>query len=93
MLHTILYSFITSFLLFGAYVELNPSMTNIWWRINSEGVKQIRIENLYALMLAPFKYSFYWYPTTWDINFFIWWISIYLSFYLANNNTNTNYKK
>ena len=92
MLHTVLYSFITSFFLFGVYVEVNPYMTNIWWRINSDGVKQIRIDNLFALMLAPFKYAFYWYPTTWDINFFIWWISIYLSFYFAHN-TNNNYKK
>jgi len=92
MLHTLLYSFVTSFFLFGAYVELNPLMTNIWWRFNSDGIKQIRIQNLYALMFAPFQYAFYWYPTAWDINFFIWWISIYISFYIAHNNYNVKYQ-
>jgi len=76
----ILYSFVVSFILFGCYVELNPQITNIWWRINSTGNKQLMIINLFVLMLAPLQYLFYWNPNAWDINFFIWWIIIYIIF-------------
>jgi hypothetical protein len=79
-MNNIIYAFIVAFIFFGLYVELNPQMTNIWWRIDSNGEKQIVIYNLFALMLAPFKYMFYWYPNAWDINFFIWWIVIYIIF-------------
>jgi hypothetical protein len=73
----IIYSFIISFILFGLYVELNPQMTNIWWRIDSNGNKQVVISNLFSLMLAPFQYLFYWDLNAWDINFFMWWLIIY----------------
>jgi len=76
----IIYSFILSFILFGLYVELNPQMTNIWWRIDSNGNKQVVISNLFRLMLAPFQYLFYWDLNAWDINFFIWWLIIYFIF-------------
>jgi hypothetical protein len=76
----IIYSFILSFILFGLYVELNPQMTNIWWRIDSNGNKQVVISNLFSLMLAPFQYLFYWDLNAWDINFFIWWLIIYFIF-------------
>ena len=72
----IIYSFITALILFGLYVELNPQMTNIWWRIDSDNNKQIVISNLFRLIFAPLEFLFYWYPDAWDINFFIWWIII-----------------
>jgi hypothetical protein len=78
MIQNIISSFIISFISFGLYVELNPKIGNIWWRINSQGNKEIRINNLFALMFAPFYYLFYWLPNMWDINFFIWWGITYL---------------
>jgi len=78
MIKNIIYSFLISVILFGLYVELNPLMTNIWWRINSDGNKQIVISNLFLLIFAPLNYLFYWYPNAWDINFFIWWGIIFL---------------
>ena len=78
MIKKLIYSFIISVILFGLYVELNPYMTNIWWRINADGNKQIVINNLFILMFAPINYLFYWYPTAWDINFFIWWMIIFI---------------
>ena len=74
----IIYSFILTVILFGLYVELNPQMTNIWWRIDSNGDKQIVISNLFRLIFAPLNYMFYWDVTAWDINFFIWWIIIFI---------------
>ena len=87
MINNILYSFIITFILFGLYVELNPQMTNIWWRIDDTGNKQIVISNLFRLILAQLQYLFYWNPTVWDINFFIWWIIIYIIWvkYLIKN--------
>jgi hypothetical protein len=87
MINNILYSFIITFILFGLYVELNPQMTNIWWRIDDTGHKQLIISNLFRLILAPLQYVFYWNPTVWDINFFIWWIIIYIIWvkYLIKN--------
>ena len=65
-------SFITSIIIFGIYVEVNPKMTNIWYRLNSKGVKEIRFGNLFELMKGPLKYDFYWYPQYFDINYFIY---------------------
>jgi hypothetical protein len=84
----ILYSFIVAFVLFGIYVEANPQMTNIWWRFDSNGTKQIVLYNLFALIFAPFRYIFYWNVNAWDINFFIWWIMIYLIIKLINKLNN-----
>ena len=82
MIKNIVYSFIISFILFGLYVELNPQMTNIWWRIDSNGNKRLVISNLFRLIFAPLEYLFYWNPNAWDLNFFIWWIIIYIIFVL-----------
>jgi hypothetical protein len=61
-------------------------MGNIWWRYNSNGIKEIRIQNLITLIFAPFYYIFYWIPNMWDINFFIWWMIIYLISLIINKN-------
>ena len=67
-------AFIISIIIFGIYVEINPKMTNIWYRVNSEGIKSIQLDNLLELMTGPFRYIFYWYPNYWDINYFIYLI-------------------
>lgn len=67
----ILFALIISTIIFALYVEINPKMTNIWYRINSNGIKTIQLQNLFELMLGPLKYSFYWYPNYFDINYFI----------------------
>jgi len=55
MIQNIISSFIISFISFGLYVEINPKIGNIWWRINSNGNKEIRINNLFVLHLLTFK--------------------------------------
>ena len=75
-------AFIYATIIFAIYVEVNPKLGNIWYRIDMNGDKQIYIINLFRLMFAPIYYIFYWYIYMWDINFFIYWIAIYI--YLTN---------
>ena len=78
MIHEIISSFFFSILLFAFYLELQPSLTNIWFRENSDRIKEIQLKNLVVFSLAPFHHLFYWYPNFWDINFFIWWLVSFL---------------
>ena len=71
-------AFIYATIIFAIYVEVNPKLGNIWYRIDMNGDKQIYIINLFRLMFAPIYYIFYWYIYIWDINFFIYWIAIYI---------------
>jgi len=73
-LNKLLTAFIISVIIFGIYVEVNPKMTNIWYRVNSEGIKTIQLDNLLELITGPLRYIFYWYPNYWDINYFIYLI-------------------
>ena len=78
MIHEIISSFLISILLFAFYLELQPSLTNIWFRENSDGIQEIQLKNLVVFSLAPCHHLFYWYPNFWDINFFIWWLVSFL---------------
>ena len=64
-------------ILFGGYVgylELCPSMGNIWWRDGHFSPKGI-----YNCVFYPFKNIRMWWPDMWDINFPMW-IIIYIFF-------------
>ena len=78
IIHTLIHSFILALILFAIYVEVNPEMTNIWWRIDSNNNKRLVISNLFRLIFAPLQFLFYWNPNAWDINFFIWWFLIFI---------------
>ena len=71
IINNLILAFIISIVFFAIYVEINPSMTNIWYRVNSNGVKTIQLDNLLYLMSGPLRYIFYWFPNYWDINYFI----------------------
>jgi len=83
-LYNLFLAFVISTIIFGIYVELNPKITNIWYRINSEGVKTIQIYNLLYLMSGPLNYLFYWSPNYLDINYFIYLIITYTIIELIN---------
>ena len=78
IIYNLLKSFIISTIIFAIYVEINPSMGNIWYRIDSNGIKRINIISLFNLMLGPLRYLFYWNLTNLDINFFIHWLVVFL---------------
>jgi hypothetical protein len=83
--YNLLIASIISIIIFAIYVELSPKMTNIWYRINANGDKTIQIKNLFELMMGPLKYDFYWYPQYYDINFFIYLITIFIMLELYSN--------
>jgi hypothetical protein len=67
---------IVSFIIFAIYVEINPQLTNIWYRFNSSGVKVISLGGLFELMKAPLFNNYYWQLQFWDINYFIYLLLI-----------------
>jgi hypothetical protein len=89
ILYNFILALIISIIIFGIYVELNPKMTNIWYRINSEGIKTIQLDNLLYLMSGPLRYIFYWYPNYLDINYFIYLIITFIIIQEINKK-NTN---
>jgi hypothetical protein len=78
ILYNLLLAIIISTIIFAIYVEINPKMTNIWYRLNSTGEKTIQLENLFHLMSGPFRYSFYWYPQYFDINYIVYLIVVFI---------------
>jgi hypothetical protein len=73
----IILSFILSMIIFAIYVELSEGMGNIWYRTNSTGNKEIFLESLWGLMMAPLVYKFYWWYEYLDLNFFIYWSLVF----------------
>ena len=53
-----------------AYLEVSPSMGNVWWRTNAEGHKEFTPWGIWATAAAPFKrgHGIFWTPAFWDIN-------------------------
>jgi len=74
----LLLAILISTIIFAIYVEINPSMTNIWYRITADGSKTIQMENLFKLMSGPLIYDFYWYPRYFDINYFIYLLVVFI---------------
>jgi hypothetical protein len=87
ILYNLILAFIISIIIFAIYVELNPKMTNIWYRVNSEGIKTIQLDNLLQLISGPFRYIFYWFPNYWDINYIIYLIIIFIIIEQINKKT------
>lgn len=59
--------------IFTLYLELNPSMGNIWIRNDHFSPR-----GLLDVIIFPFKNARMWYPDMWDINLPIW-VIIYTS--------------
>ena len=59
------------FVLFSAYLELSPKLTHIWYRINSDGERRVNLESYWHFLTRPFFLSEFWYPSNWDINYFV----------------------
>ncbi len=66
---------IVGFIIFLFELE-SPSMGNILFRLNSDGVKEISYDSLLQMLYAPFRYSYFWtnkhfYSINWIITSFI----------------------
>lgn len=67
MIIKILFGFIFWFL----YLEINPKMTNIWYRISANCDKKIVFKNIIPLIKAPIQYSYFWTIEFWDCNIYV----------------------
>lgn len=54
-----------------AYLELSPKLTNIWYRVNSEGVRRLNLPSFFTFLVQPFYRVEFWYPWNWDLNYFV----------------------
>jgi hypothetical protein len=52
------------------YLEVSPSMGNVWWRTGTTGAKEFTPWGIWATVIAPFKrgHGILWTPTFWDVN-------------------------
>ena len=77
------YHFIIIFIFYSLYVQLDPSMGNIWLRPDSDGNQVFCPLGLVDLILAPLQKdkAYFWEPTFWSINFFVY-IIVYFFIYL-----------
>lgn len=57
-------------LFFAIYLELNPCITNIWFRTGSDGIKHIYPTNLLHFIIEPIKSKELWYFEFLDCNYF-----------------------
>jgi len=58
-------------MIFAFYLELNPSITNICYRIGPDGNRHICPSNLFYFIIKPFDMKELWYPEFWDLNYWI----------------------
>jgi hypothetical protein len=56
-------------ILFALYLELNPGLTNIWYRIGSDGERHICPNNLFNFIIKPFTTKELWYFELLDCNY------------------------
>ena len=71
ILSSFLWGYLFYFILFSAYLELSPGLTNIWYRIGSDGYKHINLTSYANFLMSPFTELDFWYPINWDLNYFI----------------------
>jgi hypothetical protein len=56
---------------FSAYLELNPGLTNIWYRIGSDGMRHVNLDSYVHFLTRPLYMPELWHPRNWDLNFFV----------------------
>ena len=67
----IIFGFILYFIIFAIYLETSRSLGNIWFRVGADGKKHINLHSLYNFIIQPFYTKELWYPSFWDINYFV----------------------
>jgi len=56
---------------FSIYLEVSPTLRNIWIRRDSTNVIHFRPSGVLLMLLKPFTNIFFWYPSFWDINYYV----------------------
>ncbi len=57
--------------IFSIYLEVSPKLKNIWIRRDSTNVFYFRPAGILLMLLKPFTNIFFWYPSFWDINYYV----------------------
>lgn len=57
------------FMLFLLYLELNPKMTNVWFRVEADGKRRFNFDSLVNYLTHPFRSHVLWKPQNLDLNF------------------------
>ena len=57
--------------IFSIYLEVSPKLKNIWIRRDSNNVIHFRPAGILLMLLKPFTNIFFWYPSLWDINYYV----------------------
>ena len=72
LLYSVAWGYLIYFILYSLYVESSVSgLTNIWYRISSDGHKHVNVSSYFTFLTFPFYDIHLWYPTNWDLNYFI----------------------
>lgn len=71
LINSIFYGSLVYLPIFAAYLELNPKITNVWYRIGVDGARHINLPSLWNFITKPFTMIELWYPSNWDINYFV----------------------
>lgn len=60
--------YIIGLIIFALYLELNPKIGNVWYRIDENNEYQVKPSNILEYFVKPFKDRTFWKPRFWDIN-------------------------
>ena len=73
------------FIIYSLYVQMSPTMGNIWLRPDSDGNQVFCPLGLVDLIIAPLQFDklYFWEPTFWSINFFIYLLSYFVIYFLV----------
>ena len=72
LIYSFIWGYLIYFILYSIYVELNFSgLTNIWYRIGSDGHKHVNVSSYFTFLKTPFYDIQFWYPMNWDLNYFV----------------------
>ena len=53
---------------YALYLELSPTIGDIWYRKNHKNDYELHLHNLLRCFTLPFTSTIFWYPKYWDIN-------------------------
>ena len=83
---------IIPFILWFFLLELHPGLGNIWLRGNASGSKSFAPNNVWNLMIFPFKNRAIWSLKYWDMNLYIFY-GLCILFYLLCINVISLFRK
>lgn len=84
-MYKILIHFIIIFIAYSLYVQLSPTMGNIWLRTNADNEQIFCPTNLIELIISPLYPDrlYFWTIHFWPINFFVYLIGYFFIYFLV----------